>query len=239
MADAWWTRRSARRAARRPGDGERARNAWPNPLVSISEQLARRQMALGRSLQMIGTRQAIRAHADQAAQERSRRTQVARRGGTGRRRPPAGMSAKTKKPMTRADKVIAFAHKYVRIPEGEFVGQPLRLEPFQERFIREIYDSPVPVHAILSIARKNAKTATIMVILLAHIAGPEAIENSQIASGAMSREQAAVLSGCSQWLRTLWPMLTNHHDCGRFHVLASYDEQDGSIGTKLNRRSPG
>lgn len=99
-----------------------------------------------------------------------------------------------KKQLSRGEKVIAFAERYVRIPEGEFVGQPLRLEPFQKKFILDIYDSPVPVHtAILSIARKNAKTATIMVILLAHIAGPEAIENSQIASGAMSREQASVL----------------------------------------------
>lgn len=99
-----------------------------------------------------------------------------------------------KKPMTRGEKVIAFAEKFIRIPEGEMVGQPLKLEPFQRRFILAIYDSKVPVHtAILSIGRKNAKTATIMLILLAHIAGPEAIENSQIASGAMSREQAAVL----------------------------------------------
>lgn len=99
-----------------------------------------------------------------------------------------------KKPLTRGERVIAFAERYVRIPEGEFVGQPLRLEPFQKKFILDIYDSPVPIHtAILSIARKNAKTATIMVILLAHLAGPEAIENSQIASGAMSREQAGVL----------------------------------------------
>lgn len=101
---------------------------------------------------------------------------------------------KAGKGLTRGEKVIAFAEKFVRIPEGEFVGKPLVLEPFQRRFILQIYDSPVPVHtAILSIARKNAKTATIMVILLAHLAGPEAIENSQIASGAMSREQASVL----------------------------------------------
>ena len=99
-----------------------------------------------------------------------------------------------KKPLTRGEKVIKFAETYIKIPEGEFVGQPLKLQPFQRRFILSVYDSPVPVHtAILSIGRKNAKTATIMLILLAHIAGPEAIENSQIASGAMSREQAAVL----------------------------------------------
>ena len=104
------------------------------------------------------------------------------------------MSARAKKPMTRGERVIAFAEKYIKIPEGKFVGKPLKLEPFQRDFILAIYDAKVPVHtAILSMARKNAKTATIMIILLAHLAGPEAIENSQIASGALSREQASVI----------------------------------------------
>jgi phage terminase large subunit-like protein len=43
----------------------------------------------------------------------------------------------------------------------------------------------------LSIARKNGKTALIAGIMLAHLVGPEAKQNSQIVSGARSREQAA------------------------------------------------
>ena len=94
--------------------------------------------------------------------------------------------------MTRGERVIAFVESYCVVPEGDFVGQPVRLEDFQKLFILAIYDNPaVTDTAILSIARKNAKTGTIAFILLAHIVGPEAVQNSRIVSGAMSREQAA------------------------------------------------
>lgn len=94
--------------------------------------------------------------------------------------------------MTRGERMIAFAESYCVVPEGDFVGQPVRLEPFQKLFILAIYDNPaVTDTAMLSIARKNAKTGTIAFILLGHIVGPEAIQNSRIVSGAMSREQAA------------------------------------------------
>lgn len=70
----------------------------------------------------------------------------------------------------------------------------MKLEYFQRRFILEIYDNPDGTHsAYLSIARKNGKTALIAAILLAHLAGPEAVHNSQIVSGARSKEQAAVV----------------------------------------------
>ena len=94
--------------------------------------------------------------------------------------------------MTRGERVIAFVEWACVVPEGDFVGQPVRLEDFQKLFILAIYDNPaVTDTAILSIARKNAKTGTIAFILLAHLVGPEAVQNSRIVSGAMSREQAA------------------------------------------------
>lgn len=70
----------------------------------------------------------------------------------------------------------------------------MRLEPFQRKFVLEIYDNPYRTHsAYLSIARKNGKTALIAAILLAHLVGPEAVQNSQIVSGAQSKDQAAVI----------------------------------------------
>jgi phage terminase large subunit-like protein len=45
--------------------------------------------------------------------------------------------------------------------------------------------------AILSIARKNGKTAEIAGLVLAHLVGPEAIPNGEIYSAATEREQAA------------------------------------------------
>jgi phage terminase large subunit-like protein len=94
--------------------------------------------------------------------------------------------------MTRGERVIAFIEAYCVIPEGSLVGKPVKLAEFQTKFILDVYDNPhVTDTAILSIARKNAKTGTIAFLLLAHIVGPEAVQNSRIVSGAMSREQAA------------------------------------------------
>lgn len=103
------------------------------------------------------------------------------------------MTAK-KKVLTRGERVIAFIERYCLTPEGKHIGKPIVLEPFQRQFLLEIYDNPHGTHtAILSIARKNGKTALIACILLAHLAGPEAVQNSQIVSGAMSRDQAAIV----------------------------------------------
>ena len=98
-------------------------------------------------------------------------------------------------PQTRGGRMIAFIETYCRQPEGEEnVGELLVLEDFQKRFILETYDNPFHTHtAILSTAKKNGKTAGIAGIALGHIAGPEALLNSQVACGAMSKDQAAIL----------------------------------------------
>lgn len=98
------------------------------------------------------------------------------------------------KPLTRGQRVIAFIERYCRVPEGKHVGQPIQLDPFQKRFILAVYDNPnTTSRGILSIARKNGKTALIAGIVLAHVCGPEAKLNSQIVSGALSREQASIV----------------------------------------------
>lgn len=94
--------------------------------------------------------------------------------------------------LTRAERNMAFCERYLRVPEGNKVGSPLRFEEFQERFFYAIYDNTVPTRrAYLSMARKNGKTATIACIVLIHTVGPEAVRNSRIQSGALSREQAS------------------------------------------------
>jgi phage terminase large subunit-like protein len=96
--------------------------------------------------------------------------------------------------MTRGEKVIEFIHQYLKIPEGEFVGKPMVLDEFQKKFILDIYDNPLGTRrAYLSIARKNGKSGLIAGIVLAHVVGPEAKLNTQIVSGAMSRDQAALV----------------------------------------------
>lgn len=96
--------------------------------------------------------------------------------------------------MTRGERVAAFIEKYCCVPSGDWVGKPMRLLDFQRRFLCEVYDNPYGTRrAYLSIARKNGKTGLIAGIVLAHVAGPEALRNTQIISGAQSREQAGIV----------------------------------------------
>lgn len=109
----------------------------------------------------------------------------------------------------RADRVIAFVERYVRVPEGALVGEPLVLAEFQKRFIRAVYDNPAGTRrAYLSIGRKNGKSGLIAALLLAHLIGPEAVANSQIVSGARSRDQAALVFELARKMVMLSPDLT-------------------------------
>ena len=111
--------------------------------------------------------------------------------------------------MTRAEAVIQFVERYCLTPDGEHVGKPLRLAEFQKRFIRDVYDNPAGTRrAYLSIARKNGKSGLIAGLLLAHLVGPEARLNSQIVSGAMSRDQAALVFNLAAKMVQLNPRLS-------------------------------
>lgn len=104
--------------------------------------------------------------------------------------------------------MLAFIARYCKVPEGKHVGQPMVLDPFQERFIRDIYDNPAGTRlAILSVARKNGKSGLIAAIVLAHLVGPEARLNSQIVSGARSRKQAAIVYNLAAKMVALSPEL--------------------------------
>lgn len=105
---------------------------------------------------------------------------------------------------------MAFIESFCMAPEGQHVGKPIKLLPFQRRFVREIYDNPRGTRrAYLSIARKNGKTALIAGIMLAHLVGPEAKQNSQIISGARSREQAAQVFNYAAKMVQLSPDLSS------------------------------
>lgn len=98
----------------------------------------------------------------------------------------------TVRKLTRGQRNIAWIETHCRIPEGKFVGRPVLLTTKQKKWIRRIYDSPTRTF-ILSMARKNAKTALASFLLLLHTCGPEARPNSQLYSAAQSRDQAAIL----------------------------------------------
>jgi len=77
---------------------------------------------------------------------------------------------------------IAWIESMCRIPDGKHVGQPVRLTKPQKEWINRIYDTPTRTF-ILSMARKNAKTATSAFLLLLHLCGPEATEQPAVQRG--------------------------------------------------------
>ena len=95
-----------------------------------------------------------------------------------------------------ASDVITFIERCLFIPEGRYVGKPLRLQPWQKDWITSVYDN---VHgtrlAILSTGRKCGKTTLSAALVLAHLVGPPARNrpNSQLYSAAQSRDQAALI----------------------------------------------
>src|SRR5690625_4128670 len=118
----------------------------------------------------------------------------------------------------RSTQIIRFIETLCRVPEGEHVGAELKLAKFQKEFIRDIYDNPHGTRrAYLSIARKNGKSGLIACILLAHLVGPEAVPNSQIVSGARSRDQAALVFSLATKIINLSPRL-QEVKIGRAHV---------------------
>ena len=94
--------------------------------------------------------------------------------------------------LTRGERNITWIETYCRIPEGKFVGRPVKLSKFQKKTIKQIYDTPTR-RVIISFGRKNAKTTLAAFLCLLHLCGPEARPNSQLYSAAQSRDQAAIL----------------------------------------------
>ena len=119
-----------------------------------------------------------------------------------KQRPPLG-------PVTAAD-VIAFIETVCLVPEGKFVGQPLKLQDWQKDILRAIYDNPHGTRrAIISMGRKNSKSTLSACLLLAHLCGPPARNkpNSELYSAAQSRDQAAIIFSLTAKMIRLNPLL--------------------------------
>jgi phage terminase large subunit-like protein len=99
----------------------------------------------------------------------------------------------------RAENVKLFIEKLCKVPEGKLIGQAFKLLPFELEFIKNVYRTDKKGRrktrrAILSMARKNGKSAFISCLALIHLVGPEAVQNSQLYSTAQTREQALIIS---------------------------------------------
>lgn len=98
----------------------------------------------------------------------------------------------------RVQLIFDFIGKLV-VPSGVGQGDLFELARFEKLFIVAVYDPTNPNmtrvvrRAILSIARKNGKTALIACLVLVHLVGPERVPNGEIYSAATEREQAAIV----------------------------------------------
>jgi phage terminase large subunit-like protein len=111
--------------------------------------------------------------------------------------------------MTRAARVIRFIETMCLTPDGEHVGKPMVLAEFQKEFINAVYGNPAGTRrAILTVGRKNGKSGLIAGLLLAHLVGPEAKQNAGLCSGAMSRDQAALVFNLASKMVQLSPKLS-------------------------------
>lgn len=121
-----------------------------------------------------------------------------------------GVARRKPAELTRAERNIEWCERYLRIPEGKFVGQPLKMAEFMKDDFRAIYDNPHGTRrAIISRGRKNAKTTESAMILALHLCGPEARPNSQLFSCAQSRDQAAVLFALAAKMVRMSPDLSS------------------------------
>ena len=108
------------------------------------------------------------------------------------------MVSKPARNRQRARRVVQFIERLI-VPSGLGAGGPLRLRPWQQAFFRDVYEPKqrngrrVVRRAVLSVGRKNGKSALTAALVLAHLVGPEAIRNGEIYSAATEREQAAIV----------------------------------------------
>src|SRR6516162_7680948 len=97
-----------------------------------------------------------------------------------------------------AKDVIRFIEA-LKIPSGHGAGQNFKLAKWQKAFIKDIYEPQfrngkrAVRRAILSVSRKNGKTALISALVLAHLIGPERTPRGEIYSAANDRDQASIV----------------------------------------------
>jgi phage terminase large subunit-like protein len=86
----------------------------------------------------------------------------------------------------------------LKITSGAHAGRNLVLRPWQRDIVAGIYAEDAgggrPVRtALVSMARKNGKTALASGLALLHLCGPEAVQRGRVVSAAADREQAAIV----------------------------------------------
>jgi phage terminase large subunit-like protein len=109
-------------------------------------------------------------------------------------------------PMSLSESLFLFSRLCV-VPEGALVGKPLALRPWQKQILRH-FDGPDLRRLIISMPRKNGKSALIAFLVLAALCGPLALQNGTVYSAARSRDQAAIVFKLAKGMISQSPYLT-------------------------------
>lgn len=101
-----------------------------------------------------------------------------------------------KKGLSRAERVIRFC-ECLPITSGTHAGKNLKLRPWQKKIIKAIYRVKnrrrIVRTALITMPRKNGKTALAAALALCHLVGPESESRGQVYSAAADREQASII----------------------------------------------
>lgn len=142
--------------------------------------------------------------------------------------------------LTRAEAVMAFCEG-LTVTAGSLAGTPLRLRPWQRRFIQAVYATDEAGRrrvrtGVLSMGRKGGKSTFCAALAAAHLAGPEAVPRGQVVSAAADRQQAALIYNELKAFVLADPGLTARI-VFRDHNKSAEDDVTGSTFLALSREA--
>lgn len=142
-----------------------------------------------------------------------------------------------KRKLTRSERVIAFCESF-KITSGPDIGKSFKLRPWQREFIEAVYREDRKGHrpvrtAILSMGRKNGKTALAALMALCHTVGPEAEPRGEVYSCANDRAQASKIFAEAEAAILQHPLLADRVTISN-HMKTMRDALTGSLFTALS-----
>ena len=144
--------------------------------------------------------------------------------------------------LSRVDRVVAFL-EFLPITSGKLAGTMMQVRPWQREFLEAVYgvadgqSRPVRT-AVLSMPRKQGKTAIAAGLALCHLSGPEAEQRGQVYSAANDRAQAALIYNEMAAIIERVPFLDARISLRR-HAKEMEDFENGSVYAALSADVPG
>jgi len=144
--------------------------------------------------------------------------------------------------LARVERVVAFLEA-LPITSGALAGTMMVVRPWQRDFLEAVYgvaDGVIrPVRtAVLSMPRKQGKTALAAGLALCHLSGPEAEQRGQVYSAANDRAQASLIYNEMAAIIERVPFLDARISLRR-HAKEMEDFENGSVYAALSADVPG